>query len=255
MSMRVGFIGTGHIAAPMARNLARKGHKITVSDRNAQVADGLASSGLGIAIGDNQAVIDASDVVFLCLRPHVWADAVIGLQWRAEQSIVSVMSGVQLAEISKACAPVTDLSVTIPIGFVENGGCPLPVAGNPEVLTQLFGDDNPILPQSGEDMLNHHFAASALLSGVLEFMETSAGWLAEQTGDMDSAEIYVSNLVAGFLRDMDKSVSGDMASAKWALATPGTLNLQMVEGVREAGSFDTLPALLSKISNSMEPSE
>ena len=64
----VGFIGTGHIAAPMARNLARKGHKVVVSERNSEVSDALIAARLGITKGGNQAVIDASDVVFLCLR-------------------------------------------------------------------------------------------------------------------------------------------------------------------------------------------
>lgn len=250
--MRVGFIGTGHIAAPMARNLARKGHSITVSHRNADTSAALVASGLGIERADNQAVLNASDVVFLCLRPGVWEAGVAGLTWRADHRIVSVMSGVTISEITQACAPVTEVSVTIPIGFLEFGGCPLPVAGDPAVLQALLGDDNPILPQSNEAALNDHFAASALLSGVLEFMETGAAWLAGQTGDPDMAEIYVSNLVTGFLRDMPRTAQGDMAAAKWALATPGTLNLQMVDGLRAANAFEDLPNLLSRISASME---
>lgn len=250
---RVGFLGTGHIAAPMARALARKGHTVTVSERNAETAAALVAAGLGITSAPNQAVIDASDVVFVCLRPAVWAEALHGLSWRADQQIVSVMAGVSLVEIAALCAPVTDLSVTIPIGFVEFGGCPLPVAGNPSALMDLFGDDNPILPQTSEAALTDHFAASTLLSGVLAFMETGAGWLAAQTGDAKQAEIYVSNLVAGFLRDVPKTKAGDMAAAKWALASPGTLNLQMVEGLQNAQSHAALPDILSKISASMEP--
>jgi len=248
---RVGFIGTGHIAAPMARALARKGHNVTVSDRNAEVADSLANEGLGIAKGANQTVIDASNVVFLCLRPGVWADAVQGLTWRSDHKIISVMAGVALDSIGQACAPVTDLSVTIPVGFIENGGCPLPVAGNPAPLEALFGDDNPVLPQPSEAALIDHFAASALLSGVLGFMEAGAAWLANKTGDTQKAEVYVANLVAGFLRDMPKNMAGDMAAAKGALATPGTLNLQMVEGLASTKSFDALPDVLANISASM----
>jgi pyrroline-5-carboxylate reductase len=249
---RVGFIGTGHIAAPMARALARKGHAVTVSERKAETAAALAEAGLGISVASNQAVIDASDVVFLCLRPGVWAEAVAGLVWRKEQQIVSVMAGVALSDIAALCAPVTALSVTIPIGFIENGGCPLPVAGDPAALIALFGDDNPILPQASEAALNDHFAASTLLSGGLAFLETGAAWLAAQTGDPKQAEIYVANLLAGFLRDLPKKNAGDMADAKWALATPGSLNLQMVEGLQAAGSLDALPDILSAIAASME---
>lgn len=252
---RIGFIGTGHIAAPMARALARDGHAVTVSERGREVSSALAAAGLGIVVADNQGVVDASDIVFLSLRPATWEQAVAGLNWRADQHIVSVMAGVPLARIAEQCAPVPDLSVTIPLGFVEHGGCPLPVAGNPEVLQSLFGAANAVLPLADEAQLNDHFAASAMISGVLAFMETGAGWLAGRTGDSEAAERYVAHLIAGFLRDMEKNAAGDMGRAKWALATPGTLNRQMVDGLAEARAFAALPDLLARISASMQGAE
>ncbi|MEL7138546.1 MAG: NAD(P)-binding domain-containing protein, partial [Pseudomonadota bacterium] len=69
MSLKVGFVGTGHIAAPMARVVARAGHSVLVSERNAETAVALASAFENIAIAPNQAVLDGSDVVFLCVRP------------------------------------------------------------------------------------------------------------------------------------------------------------------------------------------
>ena len=250
---RVGFIGTGHIAAPMARVLARGGHQVSVSERNADVAAGLVAEELGIGAMPNQDVIDTSDIVFLCLRPSIWAEAVAGLRWRADQHIVSVMSGVPLRDIAQVCAPVIHLSATIPYGFIEMGGCPLPVAGDPSAVEMLFGDANPVLPQADEAALIHHFAASALASGVLEMLDVASGWLADQTHDADKAEIYVSSLIAGVLQHMDKSRAGQLAEERDALATPGTLNLQMVKGLAADSAFDGLPALLSRISASMKP--
>lgn len=249
---RVGFIGTGHIAAPMARALARNGHKVTVSERNAEVAAELAASGLGIEVASNQAVIDASDTVFLCLRPAIRADVLAPLTFRADQAVISVMAGVALADIAAACAPVTRISATIPYGFIENGGCPLPVAGDPAPLQALFGSDNPVLPQAEEAFLRHHFAASTLASALLGLLETGTNWLADKTGDPKGAEVYVANLAAGLLRDMDRSDAGHLAAEKAALATPNTLNLQMVEGLARARAFDALPALLDQIFASME---
>ena len=54
------------------------------------------------------------------------------------------------------------------------------------------------------------------------------------------------------IKDLEAGgLSLDQAAAKWALATPGTLNLQMVEGVRAAGCNDALPGILGRISASM----
>jgi pyrroline-5-carboxylate reductase len=248
---RIGFIGTGHIAAPMARCLARAGHSVTVSERSQQTATALVETGLGIVTAPNQAVLDASDIVFLCLRPPVWQDVVKDLVWRADHSVVSVMAGISLGDLSLVCAPVTDLSITIPYGFIENGGCPLPVAGDPSVLTALFGAENPILPQRDEAALVDFFAASALASGVLHMLEQSSAWLADKTGDADAAEVYVANLISGVLHALPKDRAGGLEAERRALATPGTLNLQMFEGLRRDGAFDRLPALLDSIGQSM----
>ena len=248
---RIGIIGTGHIAAPLARCLARAGHRVTVSERNHQTAAALVSAGLGITAAPNQTVLDSSDIVFLCLRPSVWQAVVKDLVWRPDHCIVSVMAGVSLGDLSRLCAPVTNISITIPYGFIENGGCPLPVAGDASVLTDLFGADNPILPQKDEAALIDYFAASSLASGVLHMLEESSAWLADKTGDADAAEIYVANLISGVLRELPKDRAGGLEAERRALATPGTLNLQMFEGLRADGAFDGLPNLLDRIGQSM----
>lgn len=249
---RVGFLGTGHIAAPMARALARAGHEVTVSRRSEVVSAALAESGLGIAVAENPDVVERSDILLLCLRPAVWKSVVAGLPFRADQKIVSVMAGVPMAGIAAACAPVRDVSVTIPYGFIENGGCPLPVGGDPGAVQALFGARNPVLPQADEAALNHHFAASTIVAAALGLLEDGAGWLAGKTGSPEAAEIYVSNLVTGVLNGLKRDRAGELRDEKRALATPNTLNLQMVEGLAARGAFDGLPAILDGISDSME---
>jgi pyrroline-5-carboxylate reductase len=250
----IGFLGTGHIAAPMARALARDGHAVIVSERNAAVAAALVDAGLGITKAANQELVDAADIVFLCLRPAAWQEVVAALDFRAGQQLISVMAGVALADIAAACAPARDISITIPYGYIENGGCPLPVAGDPSALRSLFGRTNPILPQQDEAALRHHFAASTLTTAALSLLMASSDWLAAQTGDKDAAEVYVAHLVSGFLANLPKERGGQLAAERASLATPDTLNRQMVEGLAKAGVFDDLPAILSSISSSMRAS-
>jgi pyrroline-5-carboxylate reductase len=132
----IGFIGTGHIAAPMVRFLASRGHDVTVSNRNAGIAAGLAAPH-GVAVAENQATVDASEIVFLCLRPQVAAGILEPLRFKPEQRIVSVMAGIPLAELSRLSAPATDITATIPLGFLEQGGCPLAACPSAGVLPDL----------------------------------------------------------------------------------------------------------------------
>jgi 3-hydroxyisobutyrate dehydrogenase-like beta-hydroxyacid dehydrogenase len=47
--MDVGFIGLGHMGAPMARNLLKAGHRVTVYNRTPGKAEALAREGAQVA--------------------------------------------------------------------------------------------------------------------------------------------------------------------------------------------------------------
>lgn len=248
---RVGFVGTGHIAAPMVRFLAAKGHDIWVTQRNAEVSAQLKSE-LGVTVADAQTVVDASEIVFLCLRPQVAIDIVSPLIFRADQQIVSVMAAVPQDQLAELCAPATDFVQTIPLGFLETGGCPLAAFGNDRLLADLFEPENPVIKVQTEAALNAHFAICAMVPGLLDLMATGSDWLAGQTGDPNNAEFYTTQLISGFLSAMEKGKAGRLAAERDALATDGTLSLQMTESLRSGKAHDALNAALAAIGKRLE---
>jgi 3-hydroxyisobutyrate dehydrogenase len=58
----IGFIGVGHMGAPMARNLLKAGHKVTVSDPSAENVARLTGQGAGQAASAG-ALADGSDII------------------------------------------------------------------------------------------------------------------------------------------------------------------------------------------------
>ena len=250
---RIGFIGTGHIAAPMVRHLAAKGHEIHVTRRNVDVSTALARDP-GVTVADPQEVIDASDIVVLCLRPHIAVEVLTPLAFRADQQIVSVMAAVTRAQLGELCAPASDMVQTIPLGFLEQGGCPLAAFGNDALLGDLFAPENPIVKVADEAGLNAHFAICAMVPGILDLMATGADWLATQTGDADAAEFFTTQLLAGFLDTMAKTQAGCLARERDALATEGTLSLQMTQSLQSGGAHAALTSALAAIGTRLETS-
>lgn len=248
---RVGFIGTGHIAAPMVRFLAAKRHDITVTERSRPVSAAL-SAELGVSVADGQEVLDQSDTAILCLRPRQAAEALAPLHFRADHRVVSVMAGVSRRDLAALCAPATDFVQTIPLGFLQTGGCPLPAFGSDALLAGLFSPENPVIKVGSEAALNAHFAICAMVPGLLDLMATGADWLAGQTGDRQAAEFYTTQLVAGFLSAMEKGGPGRLAAERDALATPGTLSLQMTDALRGDGAHRALRGALGAISERLE---
>jgi pyrroline-5-carboxylate reductase len=235
---RIGFLGTGEIAAHMVRGLAGQGHAIRVSARNATVAADLARTVEGVTIHPNAEVVAGSDIVVLCLMARVADDVLPGLPFRADQAVISVMVDCPLERLATLCAPATDIALTIPLPAIAKGGCPLPVFPESAALTALYGDRNPILPVRDEAALNAHFIATALCSPILRQAQEGAAWLSRRTGDPAQAETYVATLLAGAFRDIG---SGEgFARALDALATEGGLNATLRAAMEEAGAPDTL---------------
>jgi pyrroline-5-carboxylate reductase len=226
----------------MARHLAGKGHDIAVTRRSASVSSALARD-IGATVGTAQEVVDASDVVFLCVRPHQAEAALAGLRFRAGQQVVSVIAGISRAWLERACAPATRIVQTIPLGYLETGGCPLAAFGDAEILEPLFAPQNPVIPVASEAALNAHFAICALVPGVLDILATGADWLAAQTGDRAGGEYFTTQLMTGFLGALDPARTHVLAEERDALATEGTLSLMMVNGMRDGATDATRRAL------------
>lgn len=220
--MRIGFLGTGAIAAALVQGLRGQDHRILVSPRNAATAAMLAATEPGVSIAPNEQVVAQSDVVFLCLLARVAEDLLPGLPFRAGQSVISVMVDAPLHRLRQLCAPASDIAITIPLPPVARGGCPLPVYPASPVLEQLYGGRNLILPQRSEAALNAHLGASALCSPILDQLCVAADWLAGHSGNPAAAEAYVAAMIRSYLPETP--APGALAHALDQLGTEGGLN-------------------------------
>ena len=184
MINNIGFLGCGRIAEPMVRSLARQfpEYRIRVSQRSSEVSQRL-NELENVDVCDNQILIDSSDVIIICLLASVARAELPGLKFKPTQKIISVMADISLEEVARLTAPAQPPCVTIPLPFIEQGGCPLPVYPQSAVLEQLFGDENPIIVVDTEAAIAPHFAATAILSTTMKQLDTVSGWLSGHTGN------------------------------------------------------------------------
>lgn len=71
--MKIGVVGIGVMGEPMARNLHKAGHSVTVHSRTASRCDGLRSLGIAVAKTARQ-VFEASDAIVLMVPSHIEVD-------------------------------------------------------------------------------------------------------------------------------------------------------------------------------------
>jgi pyrroline-5-carboxylate reductase len=246
--MRVGFIGTGEIAAAMVRGLAGQGHQISVSARNAKMSAMLADELPGVTVAENAQVVANSDVVFLCLMANVARKVLPTLTFRPDQAVISVMVDVPVTALRMLCAPATQIACTIPLSAIATGGSMLPCYPQSAALEALFGQTDTVITVGSQDALNAHFAGSAVAAPLIALMQTGSQWLGQQTGDAQAAEAYVAGVFAGFLRQMQSS-GADFGTLLQGLATEGGLNASLKQHMHDTGA----PAALVEGLDALKP--
>lgn len=109
MQQTIGFIGAGNMAEAIVQGLLEKkllaANRVFVSDPSAARRELFASRfGVGIADG-NAALVNASDVVVLAVKPQVMAAALEPLRgvWRKNQLVISIAAGLRTAQLDAWC--------------------------------------------------------------------------------------------------------------------------------------------------------
>jgi 3-hydroxyisobutyrate dehydrogenase-like beta-hydroxyacid dehydrogenase len=125
--MKVAFIGLGNMGTPMARNLIRAGHDVTVYNRTRAKAEPLAADGARIADSVAHAVRGCEVAVTMLADDHAVQDAVFGADGMLQalpQDAVHMSTSTISVELSKRLA-ITHTAA-------GQGYIATPVLGRPE---------------------------------------------------------------------------------------------------------------------------
>lgn len=238
--MKLGFIGTGTIASAVVEGIAGDGHQITVSERSRARSADLAAR-FGVAVADNQGVVDASDVLFLGLLPDQAAEVLPTLAFRPGQRLVSFMAGVTLDGLAPLTAPADPVAVMLPFPGIAKGGSPIIAMGQTDLIEQVFGARNSVYSVENDVELAAYLSAQAVLSPAVKLVADAAAWLAPKVSDPARAEDFLRVLVGSSL------MTNEIGPLLQALDTPGGYNARLREHMDAAGT----PQALTKGLNSL----
>jgi pyrroline-5-carboxylate reductase len=239
--MRLGFLGTGSIAAAVVEGIAGDGHVIIVSERNAERAATLAAAHANVTVAANQQVIDASDVIFLGLMAEAAGDILGALRFRPGQKVVSLMAGASLDRVARMVAPAEAAAIMLPFPGIARGGSPILVLGDDGLVGELFGTRNTVFALQGAAELDAYLCAQAVLSPAVQMVADAARWLGARIADPAQGEAFLRQLVGSSL--VDSACTPLLA----ALDTPGGFNRRLRTHMQEAGTVVTLAAGLDRL--------
>ena len=239
--MKAGLIGTGTIGRAVATGMARNGHSITVSRRNAENAAWLENEFPQVTAAENQDVVDNSEIVLIALTADVAVDALKALTFRDAQIVISLMSAFDLAQLAELVHPATPKAIMIPFPQIAAGGSPVLVLGDSAPVAHFFGASDIIISLDNAEELGVFLSAQAILSPAAVMVEQAAAWVESKTGSGEVAEKFLRVLIGSSLSGMK---SDDLIEA---LNTPGGYNQRMRLFFENAGFHDMIKGGLESL--------
>jgi pyrroline-5-carboxylate reductase len=245
-----GFLGVGSIAAAMVVGLCDGGGDapdVVLSPRNAERSADLAGRFDTVRVAaSNQAVVDDSDVVVVCLLPHDAAAVLSELRFRPGQAVVSAVAALHLSQLATAVSPATDVALITPLPAAATRSGATPVHPGIPAATALLDRLGGSLVLDDELAYEAIGTASATVASYFRYLGTIADWLTDHGIPQVQARRYVADTFAALSGELGHP-EADFGALADAHATSGGLNEQLARDLTDAGVYDAVQAGLDAI--------
>ncbi|MDX9859891.1 MAG: pyrroline-5-carboxylate reductase [Rhodospirillales bacterium] len=249
--MRIGFIGTGNIAAATVRGLCTAvpaPDRVLVSPRNAEKAAALAAEFAQVEVAaDNQAVVDGSECVIIAVRPPQVEPVISPLTFRPDQSVISLAAAVSLAALQKIVAPASRIVRAVPQPTVARHTGPIAVFPSDAEAVALLGRIGNVVPVDDE----HHFDAlctvTAIAASQFAFLGRVAAWLTREGVEQKAAVRFTTAIAQTIATDADKAEAHGFDALIKEVSTPGGMNEQILRMMAEGGGFNPIDGALDAV--------
>ena len=236
-----GILGVGSLATAVVTGLCDgvdDPPAVLLSPRNAETSAALASRFLTVTVAaDNQAVVDGSDLVVVCLR-RVHADVLATLDWRAEQAVTSAVAGLPLAHLAGMVAPAAEVSRSVAMVTVATRSSVTPVHPPLPGVTALYDRLGGTMPIEDGDQFEAIFTAMGTVAPFYEYLGVLAGFLGDHGIPSGAAQKLVADTFLSVQSGLAASEEPDFGELVSEHAPPGGGNAQLTALMREAGVFD-----------------
>ena len=247
-----GIIGVGAIASAIVRGLSDgvpDAPSILLSPRNPDKATALAGRYANVSVSkDNQGVVDGAATVILAVRPQDAEAALGGLVFSQDQTVISLMAGLQVARVRALVEPAVKVARAIPLPAVATRAGPTPVYPPDEGATALFDRLGSAIRLDDEGAFDAFAAASSTVAAHFAYLDAISQWLAQRNLPAEDAQRYVASVFATLAGSLGSGAI-DFAEAARDHATPGGYNEQFLSVLTEARVFDSVRLALDRVSD------
>jgi pyrroline-5-carboxylate reductase len=249
--MKLGFIGTGKIASAVINGICTSKisfTKIIISPRNKILANKLKKKFKKIIVAkNNQEVINFSDWVFLSITPRVGEKIIKNLKFKTDQTIVSFISTITLAELKKAIKIKVKIIRAIPLPPISFKKGPIPICPPDKNVKKFFDQIGTTVEIKDEKLSNNFWSTSGIMASYYEMQRVMIEWQVKKGIKKSSAQKYITSLFLALSEDAVINSKKDLKYLVKDSQTPKGINEQVLKNLLKLGFYKILKKGLNNI--------
>jgi len=249
--MKIGFIGTGKIAYSVITGICNSKisfTKILISPRNKKVAKKLKKKFKRVIIvKNNQKIIDNCDWIFLSVTPMVGQKIIKELKFNSNQTIISFISTITLAQLKKAIKVKAKIIRAIPLPPISLKKGPVPICPPNKKVKAFFDKIGTTVEIKDEKSSINFWSTSGMMAPFYQLLRVMTDWLVKKGVKRNNAQKYITSLFLALSEDAVVNSKKDLKYLVKESQTPRGLNEQGVKELTKAGFYKSLEKTLNSI--------
>ena len=249
--MKLGFIGTGKITSAVITGICSSGipyKKIIISHRNKSISSSLKKKFKKITISkNNQEIINSCDWIFLSVTPTVGEKIIENLKFRYNQTIISFISTITLAQLKKAIKVKAKIIRAIPLPPISLKKGPVPICPPNKKVKDFFNKIGTTVEIKNEKSSINFWSTSGMMAPFYELLRVMTDWLVKRGVKRNDAQKYITSLFLALSEDAVVNSKNDLKYLVKESQTPKGLNEQGVKELTKAGFYKSLEKTLNSI--------
>lgn len=234
----IGVLGVGALGGAIVTGLCRDAADpppVLLSPRGEQRARALAAAYDSVSVAaDNQAVLDGSDLVLVCLRQ---ADAGLldELTWRDGHVVVSAVAGLSADALAVAVAPATTIARAVPMVAVADRAWATPVRPPVPQAMALFERTGGAIGVGSDEQYDAIYTGLGTVAPFFDYLASIEGFLTDHGLPVADARRLLADCFTQVVAPLGEQKAPDFAALLAEHAPAGGGNDQLATLLREAG--------------------
>tara|TARA_B100001063_G_C16716028_1_gene530781 strand:- start:285 stop:1043 length:759 start_codon:yes stop_codon:yes gene_type:complete len=248
--MKLGFLGTGHIASSVIEGIFKsklKIKKIYISPRNKIIAKKLSKRFKKISISrNNQQLIDNSNWIFLSITPKVGHKILKKLKFKKKKKIISFISTINFKRLQNYTKS-KNISRVIPLPFIGMKKGPIIITPYDQTLKNFFNNLGKVFEVKNEKLSKAFWSTSSFMAPYYNLLLSTSNWLVSKGIKRKEAENYTREL---FLALSEDTINKNKITLKKLVSdsqTPGGTNAFVLGTLKKTKFYQSQQKVLNNI--------